>query len=473
MDPSKLSIAFTDRSLCTRSATCVGLCPSRALALDDEGYPIMPDPAKCTECGLCAKVCPGGTLDYGDLTEWTFGHRDDPDTFDGIVSETWIAHATDERMRAGGAGGGVVTALLWDQLKHGEVDGCIVTRMNPDRPWRGEPFIARSREDLLASQGSKYSIVPVNAILREALDEGGRYAFAALPCQVHGFRKAVAERPELAERIRSVVGLFCGGGLEPHLVPELLRTKGVRVGDIRDFQFRGGDWPGKMRAVLRDGAIRDMHYSNYKDGAYNYIVGIYMPPRCTTCLDGSCEFSDLSVSDAWTRDENGDYKFPRHSRILARTPRGVALLRRAIERGTLKGHDLAGDPNFAAQTHHLQTRRKGLNAPLRVARQARAGRPVPRYDRPVPESGPEGPPDRTGRLGLPLDRAAPLAPLQHPQAPHIQGRHPAHPPAPMAQAPEIPKAQTPRIVAITLRVMKEPEGLPQRSDGQRPSMRSE
>jgi len=61
----------------------------------------------------------------------------------------------------------VVTALLWDLLKHGEVDGCIVTRMNPDRPWHGEVFIARTYEDLLSSQQSKYIVIPVNSILAE------------------------------------------------------------------------------------------------------------------------------------------------------------------------------------------------------------------------------------------------------------------------------------------------------------------
>jgi len=387
LDPAKLSIAFTDRSLCTRSATCVGVCPEKAISLDEDLYPVILDPDKCTECGLCAEICPGGKVDYGELTRITFGEKTkDPATFDGVVRETWMTHAADEGMRDRGAGGGVITALLWDLLKHGEVDGCIVTRMNPERPWLGEPFIARTYEDLLASQGSKYSIVPVNAIFQQVIEEGGTYAYAALPCQAHGFRVAAEKMPELKQRIACVVGLFCGGGLEPYLVPELLRTKGVRVADIRDFQFRGGDWPGKMRAIMKDGEVRDMHYSNYKDGAYNYIVGMYMPRRCATCLDGSCEFGDVAVSDAWTRDADGNYKFPRHSRVLARTTRGVELLKRAIERGTLVGHDLADDPNFAAQTHHLQTKRKGLNAPLRIERQARKGLRVPQVDRVCPEA---------------------------------------------------------------------------------------
>jgi coenzyme F420 hydrogenase subunit beta len=167
-------------------------------------------------------------------------------------------------------------------------------------------------------------------------------------------------------------------------VDELLQTKGIRLGDIQDFQFRGGSWPGKMRAVMHDREIRNLHHSNYKDGAYNYFIGMYMAKRCQTCIDGSCEFSDLSISDVWTRDRNGDYKFTAHSRVLCRTALGVAVTTRAAQRGTLNIHDVTGDSDH--QTHRMQTRRKGLNAPLRVARWARNGVPVPLYDRPTPEA---------------------------------------------------------------------------------------
>jgi coenzyme F420 hydrogenase subunit beta len=137
-----------------------------------------------------------------------------------------------------------------------------------------------------------------------------------------------------------------------------------------------------MRAILKDGKVINMHYSNYKDGAYNYFTGVYMPPRCQTCLDGSGEFSDLAVSDAWTRDEQGEYKFKAHSRILIRTARGHEILANAIRRGALITHDVSMDRSYA--THQLQTKRKGTNAPLRVARLARAGKLVPIYDRTAP-----------------------------------------------------------------------------------------
>lgn len=64
---------------------------------------------------------------------------------------------------------------------------------------------------------------------------------------------------------------------------------------------------------------------------------------------------------------------------------GVEILDRAIERGTLVGEDVTRDPDYA--THKIQTRRKGTNAPLRVARRLRHGHPAPIYDRAPPKAG--------------------------------------------------------------------------------------
>jgi coenzyme F420 hydrogenase subunit beta len=375
---TNLSIAFTDKDLCTRCGTCVGICPEKALEFNATFFPSL-IPGKCTECGLCAKVCPGGQVSFKDLSEITFGHRRDSTGFDGHVSHTFFGHAAKVAMRDRGSGGGVVTALLWDLLKRKKVDGCIVTRMNRSKPWTGDCFIARNHDDLFNSQGSRYTIIPVNAIFQEIKKLPGTYAYVALPCQIHGYRMAAELDPDLKKKISVAIGLFCGGSLEPIVVSEMLKTKGLMPGDIRDFEFRGGAWPGRFRAILKSGETFNLHYSNYKDGAYNYLVSAYMPKRCQTCIDGSNEFSDLSIGDAWTKDTSGDYKFKAHSRILIRTSIGLDLYRSASQNKTLISRDVSGDASY--QTHQQQTKRKGRTAPIRIERLKRAGKNVPQYDR--------------------------------------------------------------------------------------------
>lgn len=378
IDARLLSIAFTDRSLCARTGTCIGICPENALFLDDDFYPAL-DAAKCTECGLCAQTCPGGRVEFADLTQTTFGLSDTDVGFDGHVQMTYVGYASDNRIRGGGAGGGVVTALLWDLLKSGAVDGCIVTRMDPGKPWHGKVYIARTYEELLASQQSKYIIIPVNSILQQIRDLPGKFAIAALPCHIHGIRMLQKHKVPVAEKIVAIVGLFCASAMEPYIALEMMEMRGVNPREIVDFGFRDGDWPGQIRATTRGGIKIPLHESNFKDGAINYMTYLYSPFRCQTCIDGSAEFSDISVSDAWTRDEFGNYLFSSQSKMLARTEVGITTMMNAIASGTIIAKDVT--EVAAYKTHKLHTVKKGMNAPLRVARLHQAKRVAPIYDR--------------------------------------------------------------------------------------------
>ncbi len=381
IDKNKLSIAFTDKSLCTRSGTCIGVCPTQALTIGKDFYPKL-DPAKCIECGLCAKTCPGARVMYKDLTEITFGHRKDSETFDGHVRHTFVGHAADKKIRQGGAGGGVITALLADLLDRNIVQGCVVTRMKPEKPWHGEAFIARTSKDLLTSQQSKYIVIPLNAVLQEIKKEPGTFAYAGLPCHIHGLRLLEREQPKWREKIRVVIGLFCASALEPYVAEEMLECRGIDKNSVKNFHFRGGEWPGRHRAILTNKQIKNLHYSNFKDGAINYLTYLYSPFRCQTCIDGASEFSDISVSDAWTRNEQGQYLFQSQSKLLVRTSRGLDVIQDSIESGALIASDVTLNQHY--QTHRLHTRKKGLTAPIRVERLRQAGKTVPLYDRSCP-----------------------------------------------------------------------------------------
>ena len=394
INTDKLSIAFRDKALCTRSGTCIGVCPTGALSIGKDAYPEI-DADLCTECGLCAKTCPGGEVNFKSLTEITFKHQNIAESFDGHIQRTFVGYAADVRMRKGGAGGGVITALLWDLLRRNIVDGCIVTRMNPDRPWYGEAFIARTYKELLESQQSKYIIIPLNAMFKEIRKLPGRYAMAALPCHIHGFRLMQRHVPALTNKIHCVIGLFCASALETHVALEIMQARNIDKSQVKKFDFRGGKWPGAIRAILKNGQIKRLHYSNFKDGAINYLTYLYSPFRCQTCIDGSAEFSDISVSDAWTRDEFGDYVFDSQSKMLVRTHVGMDVLNGATESGSLVVQDVSQNRHY--QTHKLHTKKKGLTAPIRVERLLKKGKTAPKYDKPLP------PISRSERIGERLE----------------------------------------------------------------------
>jgi len=48
-------------SRCQRCASCVRICPERALSFSDEGISV--DRSRCTRCGTCAGICPSQALE--------------------------------------------------------------------------------------------------------------------------------------------------------------------------------------------------------------------------------------------------------------------------------------------------------------------------------------------------------------------------------------------------------------------------
>ncbi len=44
--------------LCLMCGACTGVCPTRALYIDQETWEVVFDPDNCKGCGLCVAVCP-------------------------------------------------------------------------------------------------------------------------------------------------------------------------------------------------------------------------------------------------------------------------------------------------------------------------------------------------------------------------------------------------------------------------------
>ena len=57
-----MDLITVDADKCKKDGLCVLECPTRALALDDSGGPVVTDAAICNACGHCVAVCPHGAL---------------------------------------------------------------------------------------------------------------------------------------------------------------------------------------------------------------------------------------------------------------------------------------------------------------------------------------------------------------------------------------------------------------------------
>jgi coenzyme F420 hydrogenase subunit beta len=364
-------------SLCTRCGACVGVCPHKAITWDRLFFPQTNE--KCNHCGICLKVCGGKEVDFPGFCRLHYG-KDEDLTANAIgpLRYSVATCCTDEQVRQAGSSGGLASQIVISLLAQSEIDGAVMVGFAADNPLRPEARIVRNREEVLACAQSKYTLFPVAHVYGEIAKVPGKYAVVGLPCQIHSLFRWMDMNHRLRERVVLIIGLFCHANLGPEVVGDVLGVKGLSPEDIGKFEFRGGTWPGGIRAHLRDGTIIPLHKGDIKDGAFNYLNKLYIAERCLLCTDFSAELSDIAVSDPWLRDPQGNYLFQGGWSVgHVRTERGHLALRAMIDRGELESRELpAGivEKNNRSLTHY---KKRGVF--IRLERRRLQGRPVPEY----------------------------------------------------------------------------------------------
>ncbi len=67
-----MSRIAVDKELCKKEGACVAVCPSRSLALDEEGFPEESGESHCIVCGHCVAVCACDALTHSGLPSGEF-----------------------------------------------------------------------------------------------------------------------------------------------------------------------------------------------------------------------------------------------------------------------------------------------------------------------------------------------------------------------------------------------------------------
>ena len=352
-------------SLCTGCGTCIALCPNEAikLTINEKKGIYVPElnEEKCNQCGICYKVCPGHEVDFKNLNLEIFG-KESEDILIGKYLNCYIGHSTDYDIRYNSASGGLVTQLLIFALEEGIIDGALVTRMKKDNPLEPEPFIARTKDEIIEASKSKYCPVPANIALKEILnaEEGEKFAVVGLPCHIQGIRKAEQINKKLKERIVLHLGLFCHHGVNFIGTEFLLQKLDIRKEDIAKFDYRGQGWPGSMLIELKKGNRKSTsHYWTYP------ALYFFTPDRCMLCSDALADLADISFGDAWLPELYADRIGS--SVIISRTKIGEQLLQRTQERNKVELEHISKRRVVESQKSILYFKKKSLAARSKIS----------------------------------------------------------------------------------------------------------
>jgi coenzyme F420 hydrogenase subunit beta len=340
---------FTDvvtSGLCTGCAACIVACPYDVLEYDvDDGHykPFHIDTdggaADCTHgekgCTLCTRACPRFREWETEVDTFRFGREREADEVYGVAHDVLLARATDPELQEVGQDGGFVAALLVYALEHDEIDAALVSALEGDgSTWRAVPAVARTRAEVLATSGSRYTYSANLLAYNEAIEGGAeRLCLVGMGCMTSapgamGARKA----GKIARRLSLTIGLMCSKTFDDAIFEELFLARyGIERARIKKMNIKG-----VFQLWLTDGSYVEVPLKEAHE---------WTREGCKECPDFAAEHADLSTG--------GIGAFNDWTLVVVRTDRGRDLLAAMQRDGAVEVRPGDEDPGAIALLRKL------------------------------------------------------------------------------------------------------------------------
>lgn len=314
--------------LCTFCGACMAACPVNVIIPTDEEKPTIK--GMCVLCQMCYYSCPRVKLPIDDVETRVFGRTRSLNENDlGIVRASYVGRSSNEQILNVAQDGGVVTSLLAHALETGLVNCAVGTTKSVETPWKPTPTLIESRDQLLASAGTK---VTTSGSLNGVADAWvghpeSKLAFVGLPCQIQALRRILTSPQgphKYGESVILAIGLFCNNSYRyGKLVLDYLKAqKNLELQTITKMRL---DAAGDSYKVYKGG--KTVVESSGKE------IEPYVLSACSKCNDFTSELADISVGangapDGWCT-------------LLVRTEIGEKLVASAIEKNVIETKPLA------------------------------------------------------------------------------------------------------------------------------------
>ena len=198
--------------LCSGCGVCAYLQPNDFQMVDvpDQGRRPRALNGGGTPSGEAMAACPCIGLSH-DVANDAGGRIEDLRDGWGPVYRLWEGYAVDHELRYGGSSGGAASALALFALEMRGFEGVLHTGPNSETPYLNQTVISRSREELLARTGSRYSPASPCDGLGVIEEAKSPFVFIAKPCDVAAANSARRIRSDLDKGLGLTIAFFCAG----------------------------------------------------------------------------------------------------------------------------------------------------------------------------------------------------------------------------------------------------------------------
>ena len=335
--------------LCTGCAGCVIACPHDVLDYDDllgvyKPVQIENDyggPRDCSHgdkaCTSCTRACPRFRAWEPEIDEFLFGRARQADEVSGISKDIVLARASDPELHDVGQDGGLVSAILVYALEHDIIDAALVSYLEGDgTTWKAIPGIARTREEVIASAGSRYTYSANTMAYKDLEKDEERIALVGMSCQSSA-PPAMKQRKagKVGRRFSLNIGLLCSKTFDDAIFEELFEAKyGLKKADMKKMNIKG-----VFQIWMKDGAYHEVPLKE---------CHAWTREGCKLCPDFAAEHADISTG--------GIGAFNDWTLTIVRTDVGRELMAAMQRDGAIEVRPGDDDPGAIALMHKLSAR---------------------------------------------------------------------------------------------------------------------
>ncbi|MBI2709364.1 MAG: Coenzyme F420 hydrogenase/dehydrogenase, beta subunit C-terminal domain [Actinobacteria bacterium] len=332
--------------LCTGCAACVVACPHDVIGYEhaEGGYrPFHLEdelgPDDCIHgqkgCTSCTRACPRFRMWEPQADELLFGRTRTADEVSGVFSDVFLARASDAVIHEVGQDGGLVGAILLWALEHDVIDAALVSYLEGDgATWKAKPGVATTRDDIVASAGSRYTYSANTLAYDEAVAAGHeRLALVGMSCQSSAPPVMKARKiGKVGRRFALNIGLLCSKTFDDRIFEELFEAKyGIPRAAIKKVNIKG-----RFQIWTHDGEYHEVPLKE---------CHAWTREGCNHCPDFAAEHADISTG--------GIGKFNDWTLTIVRTDAGREVIEGLRRDGWIETRPGDDDPDAIALMHKL------------------------------------------------------------------------------------------------------------------------
>jgi coenzyme F420 hydrogenase subunit beta len=306
-------------------------------------------------CTLCTRACPRFREWETEIDTFLFGRERLDEELSGVSQEVVLALAADPAVNETGQDGGLVSAILIYALENDVIDAALVSYLEGDgTSWKAVPGVARSRQEVLAAAGSRYTYSANPLAYGQAIEAGAeRIALVGMSCQSSAPPVMQARKAgKVARRFVLNIGLLCSKTFDDAIFEELFLEKyGLPRHEIAKMNIKG-----VFQIWMRDGAYHEVPLKE---------AHAWTREGCKLCPDFAAEHADISTGGIGAF---GDWTI-----TVVRTDKGRELMDAMLAAGVIEVRPGADDPGAIELMHKLArvSRRRwpetAVPAPRRMA----------------------------------------------------------------------------------------------------------